>query len=307
MLTNLIKLSFVFCFSFISVFAEEGLTIKQYPNSLKEDEVAEFSLKSQSYNLNETNIVWKVAKIKQDDGIGRTTFKYKTPKLGTELVVTAQIFKNKSTQELLDETSFILRASPFFIMYEGADSYTPAFYKGRALPAKEGITRISAISLDRDFDIKWEINDEKVSSIDKDKKVLLVKNKIADSFINLKSYIYKQNVLVDILQKDIKLVYPEVLAYVSNENSSILNSVTDKVSGANIYIKLEPLYFSVNGKDYSKIKYTWKINNSVRNVKNPSSIKLSSDKVENAVLDFNVLQSEKITQNVSRKINIEFK
>ena len=75
-----------------------------------------------------------------------------------------------------------VEANTNFILYEGADSYVPSFYKGRRLPAKEGLVRAAFFSF-KDGEIvglnnptpdnyTWRVNGEDRKDLSGDNKII---------------------------------------------------------------------------------------------------------------------------------------
>lgn len=298
-------LSFFILATFISVeksFADSDFYLKQYPESVKENEEVYYTLKSDAYNLSESNILWRVDGVKSDEGLGRSTFKAITPKQNKQKIITVEMDIAGGEKKY---TSVVLQASPYFLMYEGADSYTPAFYKGRALPAKEGITRIGVVSFEKSFTPLFSIG----GSVQKntDKKVILIKNKITDTSLDVQADIYKEASLIDRTSKQIKMQKPELILYSTSLSSGPKREVLGSEEGNEFYIEVEPFFFSTTKRDSSLMKYVWYFGNERKETKTPWFVKLSSANPEKLEVRVEANQSEKITQNSQKLFNVNFK
>jgi hypothetical protein len=81
-------------------------------------------------------------------------------------------------------TTLVLRPGSLDLLWEGADSYTPPFYKGRALPSTDGIIRVTAVpaaSAPADLTYNWSQNSSALpDNSGYDKSSLLFKNNELD-------------------------------------------------------------------------------------------------------------------------------
>jgi hypothetical protein len=286
------------CFT-SSVFAAGELYINQYPINSKEGEVVQYTLKSELYNLNDLQVTWKVDGKSQDSGVGRTTFSYTTPKQGKQVIVSADVAVSESD---IQSSAVSLRATPYFILFEGADSYVPAFYKGRALPGKEGIARIGLISLDRAATVNWQIEEGVVR--ENNKRVILIKNKIPNNQITAKALIYTAGTLNTVVDRTIPLKKSEAVIYRTTKLQSYLHEVAGGERGEEFYLLVEPYYFSTPARSNSALTYTWGMNGENKNIKNPWLVRIGSKTPENIDLSISVKNQSKITQSSSKSFTL---
>lgn len=109
-----------------------------YPGPM-EDVVIKLS--SASTDLMRANISWYVGGKLKDNGVGKTTFAFRTGRVGDESVVDIVI---KTTEGVRADKKIIVNPADLELAWE-ADSYVPPFYKGKALPTAQGKIKIIAL------------------------------------------------------------------------------------------------------------------------------------------------------------------
>lgn len=99
-------------------------------------------LNSSVVDLNRANISWYLGGKPAQTGTGLRQIQIQTPDYGKTLEVQALIILQ--TGESLRKT-FTFAPQDTTILWEAVDAYVPLFYKGKKLPAREGLVRYSAI------------------------------------------------------------------------------------------------------------------------------------------------------------------
>jgi hypothetical protein len=118
------------------------------------------TVQSYSTDLSQATIVWTYNNQTVASGIGRTDITIMAPASGVAgtVGVTASGASFAPTS-----TTLVLRPASVDMLWEGADSYTPPFYKGLPLPSLGGIIRVTAIpsiSAPRQMSFNWSHNTE---------------------------------------------------------------------------------------------------------------------------------------------------
>lgn len=272
------------------------LYIDQYPKQLKPEEDVFFTLKStEDFNLAETNIVWKVDNVTYDQGIGRTTFKTKTPKQNTSRTVTAYIQVPGQNPIYI---SLPLRASPFTLLYEGNNSITPPFYKGRKLPAKEGSARIGVLTVGTGYKTEFIVNSDK--AVIAANNLILTNSRITEDTLEVKATINQNANPVAYITKKIPLVDPEVLLFRENKDTGLRLPVLGSEKGKDLYIAVEPYFFSGVNKYDDSVRYIWKLNDEVKTITEPWFVKLTSTNPQTSQAHLEMRQVDKITQHAEK-------
>jgi hypothetical protein len=137
------------------------------------------TITAQSYgtDISQADMVWTYNSKVIATGKGRTTVTVTAPASG----VTGTIIATASGVGFDPTTaSLVLRPASVDLVWEGADSYTPPFYKGLALPSISGIIRIAAIpsiNAPKQLSYLWSQNDDALQAASGyGKSSILIKN-----------------------------------------------------------------------------------------------------------------------------------
>lgn len=295
-----LKFIFTLLFSlFLTSFAfaqSAPLYIDQYPKQLKAEEDVFFTLKStEDFNLEETNIIWKIDGTTYDQGIGRTTFKTKTPKQNTSRTVTAYIEVPGQSPIYV---SLPLRASPFILLYEGKDSVAPTFYKGRKLPSREGSVRIGILTAGKGYTTDFVVNG--AQALNSPNSLITSTSRITETALDVQATVKQNSDIVAYINKEINLVKPEVYLFREDKTSSLQQQISGSEKGGDIYVSVEPYFFTGKNKYDEAVRYVWRLNEEIKNVTEPWFIKLISTKPETLQAKIEVRQAEKITQRAEK-------
>jgi hypothetical protein len=293
---------FIFILSFTLTQAQASLYIDQYPKQTKEDEPVYFTLKGDDYNLEKVNVTWKVDGAIIDEGIGRTTFKYTAPKLNKQKKIIAIIDDSSSQQSFVE---LILETTPYTLLYEGKDTYVPPFYKGRAMPVKEGQVRLGIISFSDEIGVDWRVD----RNVLKDKnKLTILNSKLTDNKLKIEADIFKGENLKANLVKNINLKNPEMYLKVKDRDTGAYREPLGVEQGGEIEVKTEAYYVSAIKKVDPTLRLLWSINGIKQMVKDPWMVKFTSNsgKKESIKAKVELKQIEKITQTAEKSLNIIF-
>jgi hypothetical protein len=145
----------------ISLFAQ-NLSVTKIPPYPKAGESVVLSVSSFVANLEKSLITWKENNEVVLEGIGKTNYTIPSARNTTFTVeVVDSATKKKFTQGITITTSEI------DLLWEAIGSYTPPFYKGKALPALEANINVVAIpknQLTQNLFYSWEKEYQKQSS-----------------------------------------------------------------------------------------------------------------------------------------------
>lgn len=117
------------------------LTISSDPSSPAPGESVRLSAQSFIMDLQSSVVTWYVDGVKKESGQGKTSVLVTVPKEGTAILVRAEALG----PEGVSTGSITLRGASLSIIWE-ASSYTPPFYRGRALPSPESTVHAQAIT-----------------------------------------------------------------------------------------------------------------------------------------------------------------
>ncbi len=112
------------------------------PEAIAPNDLVTIKLNSFSTDLNRANMTWKVDGATVLEGVGKTEYSLTAKGLGEQTKVDITI--NTSNGIPVLKTIFINPQSAD-LLWEAIDSYTPPFYKGKALPAREALIKTSVV------------------------------------------------------------------------------------------------------------------------------------------------------------------
>lgn len=158
----LLCLSFVLPAHTLAQTESVDLSILAIPHDPKPLGTVQLEAKSFGVNLNLVSLTWKYNDKIIASGIGRTRISVTAPAAGVSGTISV------STNGLGFEAtsaSITLRPGSVDLLWEAVDSYTPPFYKGKALPATNALIRTYAIptaSAPKQLSYQWTRNNSAV-------------------------------------------------------------------------------------------------------------------------------------------------
>ncbi|HEY0980407.1 MAG TPA: hypothetical protein VGE18_03310 [Candidatus Paceibacterota bacterium] len=210
---------------------------------------ASVRIEAQSFgaDLDQSNITWRYNGKVIDGGIGRKSITVTAPASGAvgTVAMTATGAGFDSTTETL-----ILRPASIDLLWEAADSYTPPFYKGKALPTTNSLIRVTGIpsaSAPKQMVYNWSRNQSALgASSGYGKSSLLFRNSELDPVESISleaiSGAFNGSASTSITPGD-----PSVVAYQKNEGfidyaNGESNTINTGQSG--LVLRFEPYFFS---------------------------------------------------------------
>ena len=121
--------------------ASLGILVTMAPENPAPGENVNITLKSYSNDLDSVLISWSVDSKKVSSGIGKKSFSLNAPNAGGEASVIATV----SLPDGAIDTKIIIRPSVMVLLFQTVDSYTPPFYKGKALPPPDSLVKVVAL------------------------------------------------------------------------------------------------------------------------------------------------------------------
>ena len=118
-----------------------NILVNMTPENPAPGESVEITLKSYTYNLDSVLISWSLNDKKISSGIGQKSFSLKAPNDGEETSVIA----TASLPDGAAEKKIIIRPAAMVLLWQAQDSWTPPFYKGKALPSPDSLVKVIAL------------------------------------------------------------------------------------------------------------------------------------------------------------------
>jgi hypothetical protein len=122
---------------------ESEINIELIPEKPKPYQNVTINISSYATDLNKALITWKMNNVSTVSGIGRTSYSFKTEGPDTMNTIEINIKPFGSMETIKKRVN--LNPSEVELMWESISSYTPPFYKGKALPVEGELIKVVAI------------------------------------------------------------------------------------------------------------------------------------------------------------------
>ena len=238
----------------------DELKVNLIPEHPQPRERVSVRLEMYTENLDSADITWLLGGSVVQKGKGLRDFSFITPESGksTNLVVNITLQSGVSFQKTVP-----IKSNDLDILWE-ANSYTPPFYRGKALFPPQGQVKLYALSDRQNLIYKWTINGEVRQELGGyNRNMAIVAGPILGTGMGIE-VLATDSVSPDlVLEKSIFIAptNPSILFY---ENSPLYGMVFEK-SIVNIPLKGEEVSilavpYNVSKENMSGLNYMWKIN-----------------------------------------------
>lgn len=251
---------------------EDDITVLSDPEIPPPLQNITLTLSSYATDINSAFVIWKVGGKTQLSGTGEKKFQVTTGENGSTTVVDITI---RPVSGEVIQKQFVIRPADIDILWEGADSYVPPFYKGRALPTSEGLIRVVAIPQVKDGSLQTDVSNFVFKWKRDDKVIQSGSGYGKNSLLLRQSYLNKKEVLDVsatgigtgiITQKkfEVPIFKPKILFYEKDPLLGIrYNRALDQsfeVASGEKTIVAEPYFFGPVDALSPELEYTWTIN-----------------------------------------------
>ena len=272
-------------------------------------------------SLDKSYIIWSINNEQLSSGIGKHTFSFTTGELGSKITLTATI-ETISGQTITKTLN--IDTTSVDILYEAVDSYTPPFYKGKALVSREGSFKVVAIP-------NIITNGEKLNPNNlsytwkKDGK-----GQPNSSGWGKNSFTFK-NTYLDLTNK-IEVTITDIYGNTNTKGLATLSTVTPEINfyekDVNLGMRLQktinssfnvakngsiiiasPYFFEGKNLNSPDFKISWFINGTPANIppiKNELLVKGEEGASGNALIKFIINNPKKLFQSTEKQINVAF-
>jgi hypothetical protein len=224
-----------------------GVTLTTIPNDPEPLGIVTITASSFAIDIDSADLEWKYNGKVVASGTGKKSIKVTAPENGSTAVISVTISGsgiNTSTE------SVVLRPGSVDLLWEAVDSYTPPFYKGKALLPYGGTIRVTAVpgtASPSTSTFKWTVNGIPMqSSSGYGKSSLLFKHQELDNAENVtvetSGGIFSGKSSIDLIPQQ-----PHIVAYENKEGfvdyaKGWLESIS--IIGTGARIRFEPYFFS---------------------------------------------------------------
>lgn len=297
----------------------ENLDIKTSPKNPGPNETIRITVESYITDLNKSTMSWSINGKLIEQGIGKTTFSFKNGASGETTRLAISILSN-----IGERITKNLSWTPVGVtlMWE-ADTYTPPFYKGKALMTPQARMRAIAIpdntgtqnSLSAgNLVYVWKKEGEAISEASgygKNSFTFLGPKPYDDAGVSVQVSSVNDTVKSEVRLNEIPLSNPFILFYENHPllgswyNRSLSNELT--LSKKELSISAEPYFFSNETSEVSSLIYDWSLNN--KTVANPGrtvTLRNEGEETGDSELTLAMHGIKQTFQAASRDITIHF-
>jgi len=275
------------------------------------------SLGSYAIDINKAEIVWSSNKKILFSGTGKTVYSFKAGGVNTNTIISIEITPEETSIKI--NKQIVITPSDMDILWEAVDSYTPPFYKGKALPSQEGLIKIVAlpntsglINVDtKNISYTWKLDDTisqnasgfgkssytfRNSSLSDGEKISVVASGKGSSY-NTEGFV------------KLNITNPELIFYKKSPTEGIIYEnaflndgyVTDK----EITFVAEP-YFLAMKNNISDFSFKWKINGEdIETPKKPRQLTVRPDGNGGyATINLSIESLSRLFQSVAKNLRI---
>ena len=246
------------------------INAKFNPKTPGENEEVTVTLDSFSTDLNSAEIIWYQEKDPIKQGVGEKSIKVRTGEFGQVINLTAVIISNLGVKK---EKKITITPSEIDMLWE-AQTYTPPFYKGKAIPTFKSLVKVTAIprygkasSEPRQFMYSWKYNRTLTVGQGLGRNSALIKMGYADTPVPVSVDVSLPGdewagQRTDNIRGGEAVVrfYEQAPLLGINFNKALGKEVTG--SGNQFTIKAVPYFFSKEDVDEGVLIYTWRLGNS---------------------------------------------
>lgn len=253
----------------VDTITDRDISVALSPEIPAPNQQVTITLTSFAVDLNNAVISWSIGgKLALTDR-GKKSFSFTMGATGTQTTIDIAIV---SSDTLRIDKKIILTPADVDLLYESPDTYTPPFYKGKALPASEALIKVVAVPNQKSIDPKkntsvydWKRGYDAVESasgygknffvfknnyLNKSETVSVVTSGGTAGFTGTKSVA-------------IAITTPNIIMYEKSPSEGILyNRALGNefgLTGGETTLVAEPYYFAPRNANSESLIYTWKV------------------------------------------------
>jgi hypothetical protein len=253
---------------------DEELSIISYPESPEPFEEVRLQLVSDSDSLSGSSIIWVEDGINKARGIGQKSYETKMGDVGQKKNIEVSVTKEDGT---VLTTDILIIPNKIDLIWE-ADTYTPLFYKGKALAGHQSKIKVVVVSniigpngnrlSSKDINYKWSIDGKDIrDSSGFGKEVFFFNGALISNPKNISVTIYdKNNTLLGNKSISVNFIDPIVLIYKKDPLTSLKGTFPIKVGRVKeeeTNFISEPYFFSKSTFKNKELNYKWVVDGSL--------------------------------------------
>jgi hypothetical protein len=289
-----------------------------YPKYPEPNSDVSITLSSFALDIDRAYVEWLVDGNITLSGRGEKNLKIRTKGLGDVSIIKAKIIQSSGN---IIEKTLAVQPSSVDVLWESPDSYTPPFYKGKALPAPGAKIKVVAAPQIMRFNGELYPPEALVYTWKRDIDIVPEASGFDRQYFTFRNGLFnkEENIGVEVESQDgysstaqfitIGLFNPEVLFYEEKTNEGILFNKELSTNNPEVLEKItlvaSPYFFSKESQ-INNIDFSWEVDQ--RNIITPKkedklTIKRNGDGgVVN--VNLNVLSTQNLFQEASRALKI---
>ncbi len=249
---------------------ESDIDIQTIPENPEPYQSVTVILSSYLTDVNKAMIEWRSGSKTLLSGYGKTSYSFTALGPNTTTIIDIIITPVGSIDRIIKRVA--VSPAEIDILWEGVDSYTPPFYRGKSFITREGW--IKAVAMPNTNSIKQSKGRISYTWKSSDNTVLSASGYNKDSFVFVNSELNdKENVTVNASSIDgaynatktinIPIVDPKIIFYKKSPTEGVLynNALSDQsfMEEEEMTLVAEPYFVALRGNE-SKFTYSWQIN-----------------------------------------------
>jgi hypothetical protein len=290
------------------------------PENPASGENVNITLNSYVDNLNTVSISWSVNGKNVLSGIGKKSFSLSAPASGAETTVVATV----SLSDGAIQTKMIIRSSVMVLLWQADDSYTPPFYKGKALPSPQSEVKVVAMpeiklgsSMVDPTNLTYTWQQDYTNNTDGSgygKNSFIYTNDYLDSSNNISvTATTTDQKYSSVASIDISTYQPKIVFYKNDANMGTLweNALSDGYTvTSDETLQAAPYFISPKDIRIPTLTWNWSINDTLVSIlgieKNLLPLKLQTGVSGTAKIGLQINSSDKVFETASKEINVNF-
>ena len=263
-----------------------SLSVTSIPEIPRPNKNVSLSIESFSFNLNKAYISWSVDGVQKLVGIGKTSFSFKTGNVGVSSVIRISVSVGGGFDIITKNIH--INPAEIDLLTDAINSYTPPFYKGKALASSNAIVKIVAVPNmvengvrlpSKNIVYSWSWNGNKRDIIDQSgygkntifiKKDMLRSNERIEVVASSISGSTRARSIIYLFRHKPKIIFYEKKALRGTLYEKALSNKISIGSGE-LTVVAEPYFFSTNNL-FDSVNIDWKMNGkSIKNSEKESN------------------------------------
>lgn len=287
------------------------ISLSSIPSDPQPLQTVTITAESFGVDLNQANITWQYNGRTIDGGVGRKSISITAPAGGATGTITMTASGTSFTST---NATLILRPASIDLLWEAADSYTPPFYKGKALPVTNSLIRVTAVpssAAPKQLVYTWSRDNTVLGSLSGyGKNSLLLRNSELDASeriaVSGQSGTFSGTSNITITPGNPSLVvYQKNEGFIDYANGS---STALNTTAGGLILRMEPYFFSTPTSPTQNLAFAiTETNVNITNSTTPNELYLSApDTRGNSLFTIAVEAINFSLQQISRNFSINF-